>query len=79
MILSATMAATAITFPIALPKCPDICGNVKIPYPYGTTEGYYLNDLSILGYSYINCTTTNAHDQPQPKFGNINVPINEVL
>ena len=65
VILSATMAAAAIAFPIALPKCPDICGNVKIPYPYGT-EGCYL-DAAIFGYYFINCTT------PQPMIGGFNV------
>uniref|UniRef100_A0A7N2MLF5 EGF-like domain-containing protein n=1 Tax=Quercus lobata TaxID=97700 RepID=A0A7N2MLF5_QUELO len=72
VILSATMAAAAIAFPIALPECPDICGKVKIPYPYGTTEGCYLNDTAIFGYYFINCTT-NTNGQPQPMIGNLNV------
>ncbi|KAM3730800.1 hypothetical protein ACB098_12G113600 [Castanea mollissima] len=67
------MAAAAIAFPIALPNCSDRCGNVKIPYPYGTTKGCYLNDTAIFGYYFINCTTTNAYGQPQPIIGNINV------
>ena len=71
MILSA--AAIAIVFPIALPNCYDKCGNVKTPYPYGTSKGCYLNDTAIFGYYFINCTTTNAYGQPQPKIGNINV------
>ena len=73
VILSATMAAAAIAFPIALPNCSDRCGNVRIPYPYGTTKGCYLNDTAIFGYYFIDCTTTNAYGQPQPKIGNINV------
>ena len=63
----------------SLPNCNDSCGNVTIPYLCGTTIGCYLNDPSILGYYFINCTTTNAYEQPQPKIGNINVPINEGL
>ena len=73
------MAAVAMVFSIALPNCSYGCGNVTIPYPYGTTDGYYLNDPAILGYYFINCTTNNVCDQPQPKIGNNNVPINEVL
>ncbi|KAL4596062.1 hypothetical protein ACB092_12G137200 [Castanea dentata] len=42
------MAAAIIAFPIALPNCPDSCGNVKIPYPFGTTEGCYLNDTATI-------------------------------
>ena len=70
VILSATMAVAAI--PIALPNCPHLCGNVIIPYPYGTTEGCYLNDTAIFGYYFINCTT-NVYGQPQPMIGDFNV------
>ncbi|KAL6206571.1 hypothetical protein ACLB2K_023819 [Fragaria x ananassa] len=37
----------------ALPNCPDRCGDVKIPYPFGIVEGCYLRDE----FS-INCTST---------------------
>ena len=74
VILSAIMATTATTFPLALPNCPDSCGNVKIPYPFGTTEGCYLNDTADIddGYYFINCTS-NAQGQRQPMIGNLNV------
>ena len=67
VILLATMIAAAMTFLIALPYCNDSCGNVKITYPYGIAIGCYLKDLAILGYYFINCTTTNAYDQPHKK------------
>ena len=73
VILTATMAAVAIPFPIALPNCPDSCGGVEIPYPYGITEGCYLNDTAIFGYYFINCTTANAYGQPRPKIGSFDV------
>ena len=72
VILSATVAAAAIVFPIALPNCFDRCGSVKIPYPYGTTNDCYLNDPVIFGYYFINCTT-NAYGQSQPMIGGFNV------
>ena len=75
VILLATMIAAAMAFSFALHNCYGSCGNVTFPYPYGTTVGCYLNDHAILGYHFMNCTTTNAYDQPHPKIGNINVPI----
>ena len=74
VILSAIMAAAITAFPIALPNCPDSCGNVKIPYPFGTTEGCYLNDTANIddGYYFINCTS-NAQGQRQPMIGNVSV------
>ena len=79
VILLATMIAATMIFFIALPNCNDICGKLTITYPYGITVGCYVIDLAILVYYSINCTTTNAYDQPQPKIGNISVPIFEGL
>ena len=61
------MIAAAMIFLIALPNCNDSCGNVTITYPYGIAVGCYLIDLAILGYYFINCTTTNTYDQPHRK------------
>ena len=74
VILSAIMATTATTFPLALPNCPDSCGNVKIPYPFGTTKGCYLNDTADIDdrYYFINCAS-NAQGQRQPMIGNVSV------
>ena len=72
MMLSAIMAATATAFPLSLPNCSDSCGDVEIPYPFGKTEGCYLNDTAIFGYYSIDCTT-NADGQTQPMIGDFNV------
>uniref|UniRef100_A0A7N2MKF6 EGF-like domain-containing protein n=1 Tax=Quercus lobata TaxID=97700 RepID=A0A7N2MKF6_QUELO len=41
MMLTTIMAAAARAYPLALPDCSDSCGDVEIPYPFGTTEGCY--------------------------------------
>ncbi|KAM3683001.1 hypothetical protein ACJW31_12G113500 [Castanea mollissima] len=61
-------AATATAFPLALPNCTDRCGDVKIPYPFGTTKGCFLNETRDF---LINCS--NSSGQPQPLSGNVKV------
>ncbi|XP_059453792.1 wall-associated receptor kinase 2-like [Corylus avellana] len=41
IMLAMVAAATAAT--MAKPGCPNRCGDVEIPYPYGLTKGCYLN------------------------------------
>ncbi|KAH7511238.1 hypothetical protein FEM48_ZijujUnG0031400 [Ziziphus jujuba var. spinosa] len=39
---------------ISLPGCPDRCGEVKVPYPFVTSE-----ECSLLGKFYLNCTQSS--------------------
>ncbi|KAH6789034.1 hypothetical protein C2S51_004040 [Perilla frutescens var. frutescens] len=55
MLAAATDSANKFT--IAKPGCPDRCGNVSIPYPFGTREGCYQNDEFFL-----NCRRTPEGD-----------------
>ena len=64
VMLTAIMAAAAIAYPLALPNCSDSCGDVKIPYPFGTTEGCYWKES---GDFFINCNKSSG--QPQPMKG----------
>lgn len=63
------MAATAAVASQALPECDEWCGDVQIPYPFGTREGCYLNETF-----FIECNTTH-YDSPKAFLtgGNVNV------
>ena len=68
VVLTAIMAAAAIAHPLALHNCSDRCGDVEIPYPFGTTEGCYWKES---GDFFINCSKSSG--QPQPMSGNLDV------
>ena len=42
--MSCATAAADQRRPITLPGCPDKCGNISIPYPFGTKAGCYFDD-----------------------------------
>ncbi|KAH7545512.1 hypothetical protein FEM48_Zijuj01G0101700 [Ziziphus jujuba var. spinosa] len=50
---------------ISLPDCPDSCGDVKIPYPFGTSKGCYLSEKF-----WIDCDQSLM--PPKPFLGNSN-------
>ncbi|OAY58363.1 hypothetical protein MANES_02G171500v8 [Manihot esculenta] len=64
-------AASPPTIPpvYAKPGCPHSCGNLSIPYPFGTREGCFLDDTF-----FINCTVTKNNDfVPYLRHGNVKV------
>ena len=63
-VILSEMADTAPPFQLALPGCPDRCGDLEIPYPFGTTEGCYLSES---GNFFIDCG--NSSGQAQPTIG----------
>ena len=67
VISSVMVAATDTQFPSALPDCPDRCGDLQIPYPFGLTEGCYLNGTNGTTDFLIACE--NKFGKPEPKTG----------
>ncbi|GMI82954.1 wall-associated kinase 2 [Hibiscus trionum] len=59
LLAGAASAAAEESTSIAKPGCQERCGNVSIPYPFGTTEGCYFNDDF-----YISCNSTH-YDPPR--------------
>ena len=48
------VAVVGFTYPIAQPNCSDMCGDMKIPYPFGLGEGCYLDHNF-----FVNCTNSS--------------------
>ncbi|XP_021284122.1 wall-associated receptor kinase 2-like [Herrania umbratica] len=44
LVLASTATTTARAHVLAKPGCPAHCGNLSIPYPFGTREGCFLNE-----------------------------------
>ncbi|CDP21068.1 unnamed protein product [Coffea canephora] len=44
ILFSRIVVASAAAFPISKPGCNSSCGDVEIPYPFGMTEGCYLDE-----------------------------------
>nr|GME02476.1 wall-associated receptor kinase-like 1 [Ipomoea batatas] len=59
-----------------VPKgCQDTCGNVSIYYPFGTSEGCYLDE-----WFYINCTTSSdGAEKPYLSFFSNDSSVKEIL
>jgi hypothetical protein len=63
VLLISGMAAAGVAAQLALPNCPEPhCGGVEIPYPFGITDGCYLNQDFAL---------TCNHSSGQIQIGNV--------
>ncbi|KAL8467297.1 hypothetical protein ACS0TY_036132 [Phlomoides rotata] len=68
---SSLAAITPPNFPIAKPNCPDHCGNVTIPFPFGTSQNCYLSDQ----FS-INCSRSS--NPPKAFYQNNTIQITDI-
>ncbi|CAI9755486.1 unnamed protein product [Fraxinus pennsylvanica] len=64
--------STQSNFQIAKPNCADHCGNISIPFPFGTREGCYYNETFL-----VTCNDTH-YDPPKPFLGDSNIDITSI-
>ncbi|THG05547.1 hypothetical protein TEA_016700 [Camellia sinensis var. sinensis] len=75
VLLGAAFASASAAVAQTLPGCEDHCGNISIPYPFGTTEGCYIEQ-----HFKVACNDTDYH--PPKLFlesSDTNVEITEIL
>ncbi|XP_041012967.1 wall-associated receptor kinase 2-like [Juglans microcarpa x Juglans regia] len=58
VVMLSEIAAVAVARQLAKPNCQHQCGDVEIPYPFGTTEDCYLNN-----HYFINCSDSSGRSQ----------------
>ncbi|KAK0586726.1 hypothetical protein LWI29_011407 [Acer saccharum] len=70
------MVANATTHELALPNtkpgCPKKCGELDVPYPFGTKDGCFLSEEF-----FITCNNTH-NNHPTPFWGNSNVTVTNI-
>ena len=69
VLLAAVTAATG--FPIAKPGCHDSCGNVTIPYPFGTRKDCYFDSKFLI-------TCNHTFNPPKAFLGNGSLEVTEI-
>ncbi|XP_044475218.1 putative wall-associated receptor kinase-like 16 [Mangifera indica] len=70
ILLIVATAATAVSA-IAKPGCNDTCGDVKIPYPFGTTSDCYFNEDFFINCSYL-------FNPPKPFLWHSNIDVSSI-
>ncbi|PIN23015.1 hypothetical protein CDL12_04261 [Handroanthus impetiginosus] len=66
-----SLSATPPNFPIAKPSCISRCGNLSIPYPFGTTPDCYENPTFFI-------TCNHTFDPPQASMQNLSIEIIDI-
>ncbi|CAK9313554.1 unnamed protein product [Citrullus colocynthis] len=72
VVVAATANTTVTLASKALPGCDEWCGDVQIPYPFGTRKGCYLNEMF-----FIECNTTH-YDSPKAFLGSGNLNVTDI-
>ncbi|PIN17399.1 Serine/threonine protein kinase [Handroanthus impetiginosus] len=66
-----SLSATPPNFPIAKPNCNDRCGNLSIPYPFGTTPDCYQSDSFFI-------TCNDTFNPPQAFWDNSSIEVTDI-
>ncbi|XP_078150062.1 wall-associated receptor kinase 2-like [Carex rostrata] len=69
-LLSAADFVTSTTINMSLPGCPDKCGNMTVPYPFGFLPGCYRDGFDI--------TCNESTTPPKPFLNNSNIDLLDI-
>lgn len=67
---SLVLVAAAWAADVTLPGCPDRCGNVSVPYPFGIAPGCYLPGFRM--------TCNDSYDPPRMFINSGDTPVTEI-
>ncbi|KAG6714081.1 hypothetical protein I3842_05G185100 [Carya illinoinensis] len=59
VVMLSEIAPVAVARQLAKPNCHQLCGDVEIPYPFGTSKDCYLDE-----HYFVNCSSSSGRPQP---------------
>ncbi|EEE61813.1 hypothetical protein OsJ_16434 [Oryza sativa Japonica Group] len=66
------LVVTALAAPVALPGCPETCGNVTVPYPFGIGHGCFRDGFELA------CDETHPAAPPKLRFARNGVEVIDI-
>ncbi|KAI9173773.1 hypothetical protein LWI28_006236 [Acer negundo] len=72
LLMLANATAHELALPNSKPGCPKKCGELDIPYPFGTRAGCFLSEEF-----FITCNNTH-NDPPKPFWVHSNIPVTNI-
>ncbi|XP_021763166.1 wall-associated receptor kinase 2-like [Chenopodium quinoa] len=60
IVMVGILMTTSMASNIALPNCPEKCGNISVPYPFGIGKNCYYTNPFVGSYYNLTCNNTNT-------------------
>ncbi|XP_013461334.3 wall-associated receptor kinase 2 [Medicago truncatula] len=79
LMVVAVIYTKVATQPVSLPNCPTKCGNVTIPFPFGTTNNCSLDNTFLIDCNKTSSTSTDVPFLPQTNQSVLNISLDGEL